>query len=135
MKGLQELGYQRPDPDGLVSLRIHGVTVPFVRELKELGYEPPPSLDELVSMRIHGASADFVRALRGLGYERVPVDDLVSMRIHGVSPEFIRTEVGQSPRIDPRIPSPTGLFSSHPGSARTSPSSGSRGPRRAAVSA
>jgi hypothetical protein len=44
----------------------------------------------MVTMRIHGATLDFVKEINALGYDHPAVDQLVTMRIHGVSPEFIR---------------------------------------------
>ncbi|HMB91369.1 MAG TPA: hypothetical protein VKP65_11015, partial [Rhodothermales bacterium] len=56
-----DLDYKNVALDDLVSMRIHGVSIDFVREMRELGYHP--SVDKLVEMRIHGVSPSMVRAL------------------------------------------------------------------------
>jgi hypothetical protein len=85
VRELKDLGYQ-PTADELFALKIHGVTVEFIRDLKALGYHP--TIDQLVSLRIHGATTEFVKQIKDLGYGPT-IDELVSMRIHGVTPDYI----------------------------------------------
>ena len=66
---MASLGYRKLTMDQLTSLRIHGATLDFVRELQALGYSGLPT-DGLVSFRIHGVSAEYIRGFKELGYER-----------------------------------------------------------------
>jgi hypothetical protein len=45
-------------------MRIHGVTPEFIRDLQTLGFRIV-SADDLVSMRIHGVSIDYVKKMQG----------------------------------------------------------------------
>jgi beta-lactamase regulating signal transducer with metallopeptidase domain len=114
VKSIAELGYERADPETILSLRIHGATPGQIAEMNRLfGKRPldehvafrihgvtPESVrrmselgvgkirpDEALAFRIHGVDADFVEKLRSAGYERLSADDLVAARIHGVRPE------------------------------------------------
>src|ERR1700686_2326127 len=58
--------------------------------IRALGYQPDLESDNLVNLRIHGASVDYVRELRDLGYPNLSAEQLVQMRIHGVSASYIR---------------------------------------------
>jgi len=55
----------------LIGLRSQGVTVEYVRELKELGYAGLAA-GELIEMRSHGVTPEFVRDLEDAGYDRSP---------------------------------------------------------------
>ena len=44
-------------------MRIHRATPEFIREMKALGYEGL-SADDLVSMRIHGVSLEYARDVK-----------------------------------------------------------------------
>jgi hypothetical protein len=113
VRAIALLGYDRAQPEDILSLKIHGVTpgdiaemnrifgkqpleqhVTFkihgvtpdaVRKLSSLGLGKL-SADDAVSMKIHGVDADYVERLRAAGYPRVSADDVVSARIHGVAP-------------------------------------------------
>jgi hypothetical protein len=50
---VKELGYDGVDVQRLVTMRIHGVTPAFIRNLQSRGMRNL-SIDQLVSMRIHG---------------------------------------------------------------------------------
>ena len=89
VREMQALGFTGLPTDGLVSFRIHGVSPGYVRAFKALGYDSLTA-DQLVSMRIHGVTPEFAKELKDLGYQQVAVDDLVSMRIHGVTTEFVK---------------------------------------------
>jgi beta-lactamase regulating signal transducer with metallopeptidase domain len=74
-------------PDDLASLRTHGVTPEFLREIAALGYKKA-SVSDLVALRIHGVTPDYISRMTAL-VGRQSLDGLVSLRIHGVTPEFV----------------------------------------------
>ena len=114
-RGIREAGL-RASTGQLVELRIHGVSLPYIRETQNAGYRSLTPQD-YVDMKIHGVSTEFLRALKHAGYElassqvveleihgvgteymrdldiyglKPRADDLVQMKIHGIQPEFIR---------------------------------------------
>ncbi len=113
VNAIASLGYDRVDPDTLLSLRIHGVTPADVAEMNRVfgrrslddhvafqihGVTPEfvqrvtalglgkISSDEALAFAIHGVDSEFVEALRSAGYERLSADEVVAARIHGVRP-------------------------------------------------
>jgi hypothetical protein len=113
---LQQMGYDKPDDDQLFSmlmmdinrefargirdtdmsasihdllqLRMHGVTLDYVREARQAGY-PNFSADDLVQLRIHGVETAFLRDLKAAGYD-LRAEDIVQMRIHGIDSRYMR---------------------------------------------
>ena len=63
------------------------------------------SLEQLIQFRDHGVTVDFIRELRDLGYSHLPAESLVRMRDHGVSPDFVRRvkSGGNSPTVEDLI--------------------------------
>jgi hypothetical protein len=45
-------------------MRIYGVTPEFIRDLQPLGFRSV-SADDLIRMRIHGVSIDYVKKMQG----------------------------------------------------------------------
>ncbi|HEY2323492.1 MAG TPA: hypothetical protein VGJ82_11585 [Thermoanaerobaculia bacterium] len=88
IRQMRELGYEVGVRD-LVRFRIHGVSPEMVRELRSLGLDHVPA-EDLVRMRIHGATPEFIRAMADSGYRNLTTESLVRFRIHGVTPEFVR---------------------------------------------
>jgi beta-lactamase regulating signal transducer with metallopeptidase domain len=85
--GIAALGYKDLSVDQLISLKIHGVTTEYVRELLAAGLKL--KVDEIVSFAIHGAQPAEIVEMQKLGYKVTP-DEIVSMYIHGLTPEFAR---------------------------------------------
>jgi hypothetical protein len=63
-------------------MRIHGVSVDFIKEIRALGY-PDVTVPELVKLRIHGVTPEFIKEVREAGYKEMSVGDLVDFSIHG----------------------------------------------------
>jgi hypothetical protein len=72
----------------LIELRIHGITLPYIRETQNAGYTSFTARD-FIDMKIHGVDTDFLRALKRAGYE-LPSRQITELKIHGVSSEYIR---------------------------------------------
>lgn len=87
MGGIAALGYKDLSVDQLISLKIHGVTTDYVRELLAAGLKL--KVDEIVSFAIHGAQPSEIVEMQKLGYRLTP-DEIVNMYIHGLTPEFTR---------------------------------------------
>lgn len=85
--GIASLGYKDLSVDQLISLKIHGVTTEYIRELLAAGLKL--KVDELVSFAIHGAQPADIVEMQKLGYKLTP-EEVVSMCIHGLTPEFTR---------------------------------------------
>ena len=81
------LGYDRVDPETILSLRIHGVTPADVTEMNRLFGRQ--SLEEHVSFQIHGVTPGFVERVNSLGLGRIGPDDALAFAIHGVDSEFV----------------------------------------------
>lgn len=74
--------------DDLVKMRIHGVTLDYIREVHQAGYRDL-SVQDFVDMRIHGVSTEFIRDLKAAGYN-ITARQLIELRIHGVSSDYLR---------------------------------------------
>jgi beta-lactamase regulating signal transducer with metallopeptidase domain len=85
--GIAALGYKDLSVDQLISLKIHGVTTDYVRELLAAGLKL--KVDEIVSFAIHGAQPAEIVEMQKLGYKLTP-DEIVTMYIHDLTPEFTR---------------------------------------------
>jgi beta-lactamase regulating signal transducer with metallopeptidase domain len=85
--GISALGYKDLSVDQLISLKIHGVTTEYVRDLLAAGLKL--KVDEIVSFAIHGAQPADIVEMQKLGYKLTP-GEIVSMYIHGLTPEFAR---------------------------------------------
>ena len=48
------------------------------------------SLDPLITLRDHGVTPSYVRELAELGYKNLPAEDIRKARDHGISPECVR---------------------------------------------
>jgi hypothetical protein len=78
----------RASTDQLLELRIHGISLPYIRETQLAGYRNLTPKD-YVDMKIHGVSTEFLRALKHAGYD-IESRQIVELNIHGISPEYIR---------------------------------------------
>jgi beta-lactamase regulating signal transducer with metallopeptidase domain len=85
LREIAALGYKTASVSDLVALRIHGVTPDYITRMTALVGKQ--SLEELVSLRIHGVTPEFAERFRAAGYSQVSADDLLSLRIHGVDPD------------------------------------------------
>jgi beta-lactamase regulating signal transducer with metallopeptidase domain len=88
LEQIQAEGYTDLTVDEAVSMRIHGVTPAYIRELRAAGMRP--SVDQLIAFCIHGVRPDFVREIQSFGFSDLNADKLIDLEIHGVTPEFIR---------------------------------------------
>jgi beta-lactamase regulating signal transducer with metallopeptidase domain len=80
----------RPSVEELVQMRIHGVSVEFIEQVRA-AFGRPVSVRELVQMRIHGTTPEFVRGVQeAFPNDDVDIRDVTNMRIHGATVEYIR---------------------------------------------
>ena len=86
-RGIREAGLLA-STDQLVELRIHGVSLSYIRETQNAGYRDLTPRD-YVEMKIHGVGTDFLRAVKHAGYE-IPSRQIIEMKIHGIGVEYIR---------------------------------------------
>jgi hypothetical protein len=78
-RGFVTLGYEQPNADKLIALKVQGVNAEEVRQIRELGYQP--SLDELIQIRIFKITPDFVRRMQQRGFKNLTIAKLVQIRI------------------------------------------------------
>ena len=85
---LQQMGYDAPDDDQLFSMLMMDITREFAREIHDAGLRA--SSHDLIALKIHGVTLDYVREARREGYQDFNADDYTQLRIHGVDTKFLR---------------------------------------------
>jgi hypothetical protein len=80
-------GYRNFRAKDYVDIKIHGVPTEFLRELREAGYDL--SAQQVIELRIHGVDSEFMDNLKQAGYE-LPPNQITELKIHGVDSRFIR---------------------------------------------
>jgi len=85
---LKRLGYDAPDEEQLFSMIMSGVTLEFARGVKDEGLRA--STWELISLRNHGVTLNYIHDIREAGYDKLFADDVIALRNHGVKVEFLR---------------------------------------------
>ena len=83
----RQAGYQNLTAEDFIQLRIHGVETAFLRDLRADGYDLRAA--DIVQLRIHGVDSHYVRDLKSYGL-KPHASDLEQMRIHGVTPEYLK---------------------------------------------
>jgi hypothetical protein len=73
------MGYEQPDADKLIALKVQGVNADEVKQIRALGYQP--SLDELIQIRIFKITPDFVQRMQNRGFKNLTIAKLVQIRI------------------------------------------------------
>jgi hypothetical protein len=85
---LQQLGYDAPDDDQLFSMLMMDINREFAREVRDAGLRA--SSQDLISLKMHGVTLDYIREARQAGYQNFLAEDYVQLRIHGVETDFLR---------------------------------------------
>ena len=88
VSALQQMGYDTPDDEQLFSMLMMDINRAFAREIRESGLRA--STSDLIRLRIHGISLDYIREARQAGYQDFSADDYVQLRIHGVDTGLLR---------------------------------------------
>ena len=73
------MGYELPDADKLIALKVQGVNADEVKQIRALGYQP--SLDELIQIRIFKITPDFIHRMQDRGFKNLTIAKLVQIRI------------------------------------------------------
>lgn len=73
------MGYEQPDANKLIGLKVQGVNGEEVREIRALGLKP--TLDELIQIRIFKITPDFIHRMQGRGLKDLTIAKLVQIRI------------------------------------------------------
>jgi archaellum component FlaD/FlaE len=85
VEGLRALGYERlATTDELRRLRDHGVSIKFIEEMKQAGFDRVP-LETLVRLRDHGVSAAYIQKLKSKGYNSLTLEQYIDLRDRGVN--------------------------------------------------
>jgi hypothetical protein len=85
---LQQMGYDTPDDDQLLSMLMMDIDRAFAREIRDAGLRA--NVRDLIQLRIHGVGLDYIREARQAGYQNFTADDYTQLRIHGVDTNFLR---------------------------------------------
>jgi|SRR5579872_4127088 len=88
VSALRDMGYDTPDDEQLFSLLMMDINREFAREIRDSGLRA--SVNDLLQLRMHGVSLDYIRDARQAGYQNLTAEDYVQLRIHGVDTEFLR---------------------------------------------
>ena len=78
----------RASSQDLIQLKIHGVTLDYIRDARRPGYQNFTA-DDYVQLRIHGVDTNFLRDLKDAGYD-LRAGDIAQFRIHGVDSRYMR---------------------------------------------
>jgi hypothetical protein len=73
------MGYEQPDADKLIGLKVQGVNADEVKQIRAMGYQP--SLDELIQIRIFKITPDFIHHMQDRGFKNLTIAKLVQIRI------------------------------------------------------
>jgi hypothetical protein len=73
------MGYEQPDADKLIGLKVQGVNAEEVKQIRALGYQP--SLDDLIQIRIFKITPDFIHRMQDRGFKNLTIAKLVQIRI------------------------------------------------------
>jgi hypothetical protein len=85
---LTKLGYDAPNEDQLFSMLMQDVSLEFARGVSQAGLNA--STNQLLELRIHGVTLDYIRETQRAGYRNFRAQDYVDIKIHGVPSEFLR---------------------------------------------
>ncbi len=88
VSALRQMGYDSPDDDQLFSMLMMDINREFAREIRDSGLRA--SSQDLIALKIHGVTLDYVRDARQAGYQNFTADDYAQLRIHGVETAFLR---------------------------------------------
>ncbi|WP_116107307.1 M56 family metallopeptidase [Lewinella sp. IMCC34191] len=89
VQALKDAGYRDLDLEDVIQAKIHGLTPDYISEMAELGYEDV-DFEQIINMAIHNVDAKYVADLAEAGYTDVSADEVVASRIHNVQPEYVR---------------------------------------------
>ena len=78
-QGFVTMGYEQPDADKLVGLKVQGVNAEEVRQLRDMGFKP--TLDELIQIRIFHITPEFVHRMQERGLKDLTISKLVQIKI------------------------------------------------------
>jgi len=73
------MGYQQPDANKLIALKVQGVNSEEVRQIRDLGLKP--TLDELIRIRIFHITPEFVHRMQNRGLKDLTIAKLVQIKI------------------------------------------------------
>lgn len=73
------MGYEQPDADKLIGLKVQGVNSEEVRQIRDLGFKP--TLDELIQIRIFHITPEFVHRMKDRGLKDLTISKLVQIKI------------------------------------------------------
>ncbi|MEP6768047.1 MAG: M56 family metallopeptidase [Acidobacteriota bacterium] len=87
LREISSLGYRRASTDELIALRVHGVSTEDIAQFQKIFGSV--SLRRCIAFRIHGVTPDWIRAISAAGLSRMTAEEAESLRIHSVTPSYL----------------------------------------------
>jgi hypothetical protein len=69
----------KPDVDGLVGMKVQGVTPEYVKALQAAGFKDV-DCDELIGAKVQGITPEFIEKARKHGFQNLTLDKLISLK-------------------------------------------------------
>jgi hypothetical protein len=88
VSALRQMGYDTPDDEQLFSMLMMDINRDFAREIHDAGLHA--SSQDLIALKVHGVTLDYIREIRRAGYQNFTAEDYTQLRIHGVDTNFLR---------------------------------------------
>jgi len=88
VSALHEMGYDTPDDEQLFSMLMMDIGLESAQALRDAGLNA--SIRDLIQLRTHGVTLDYIREARQAGYQNLTAEDFIQLRIHGVTPEYLK---------------------------------------------
>ena len=88
VSALRQMGYDAPDDDQIFSMLMMDISSEFAREIRDAGLRA--SIRDLLQLRMHGITLDYIREARQSGYQNFTAEDYVQLRIHLVETTLLR---------------------------------------------
>jgi hypothetical protein len=73
----------------LLDLRNHGITLAYIRSVREAGF-PVDGHRDLIDLKNHGVAPEFLAALRRAGYKDIATNRITDLKNHGITPMYLR---------------------------------------------
>jgi len=85
LDAMEATGFKNLTADELIGMKVQGITPAYVREIRELGFQP--TADELIGMKVQGITPEYIREMRKID-ANLSADQLIGMKVQGITPQY-----------------------------------------------